>query len=314
VARHRAWRRSVVGSAAAVLAIVGVLATVPSTVAGLAPAPVVRPEPAAGPRGDASPYDLPVRGSLAGDEEFLTGMRAVDWGDPADRGSGPLPPGDTRRVVYAADVASGQRWALVLGWAGGQLVHAWFTGPAGASPDRLELAGRPAPTGTQPLALLDAATGMLVVVGRPGDGATYSPSLDRDDTGRLERTFTAVPVVDGVPAGEVPVPVAPGSARVRMVPGSGGGSTGDVVLPSVVDEPPSPALGSDADRGDPRYWLRLRDCLVPQGFEVVLDPAGTGLEWSGGPALAPDVGQLSSAEQARNTAAFDRCVVQAGRG
>ena len=243
-------------------------------------------------------------------------MRSLDWGGPAGPPGGGLRPAeDTRRVVYAADVPNGSRWALVLGRVGRDLVHAWFTGPAGAAPEELSVAVPPARTGTAPaITLLDAAgpTGLLVVVGRPGDGAEYSPSLDRDATGRLGRTYTPLPEVDGVLLGEVVPPVSYGAGQVRVLSERGNRVAQDVLLPTVVGAPPSPAVGGDP--GDPGYWLRLRDCLEPLGFEVVLDPAGTGLTWSGGPAPAPDVGPLSSAEQAQNDAAFDGCAVRAAAG
>jgi hypothetical protein len=69
-----------------------------------------------------------------------------------------------------------------------------------------------------------------------------------------------------------------------------------------------PALGDDAD---PRYRDRLRDCLVALGFEVRPDPAGTGLTWGGGPALVPDAGPPSTAEQAQNDAAAAACAARA---
>jgi len=318
MALARGRRRRWAGLAAALVLVVGVLVAVPEAVSQLTPAPAERPVPATAAGGPASLYDLPVRGSLAGDEEFLAGVRSLDWSGPAGPEGDLRPAEDTRRVAYAADVPGRGRWALVLGRVGPQLVHAWFTGPAGAAPGGLALTGGPSRTGTAPaITLLDAAgpTGTLVVVGRPEDGAEYSPSIDRDSTGRLRRTFTPLPLVDGVPVGEVVAPVVYGAGQVRVLSVRGGRVARDVLVPTVVGGPVSAAAGrdgdGDGDGSDPRYWDRLRDCLVTLGFEVRPDSDGTGLTWSGGPAIAPDVGPLSTGEQAQNDAAAAGCVARA---
>jgi hypothetical protein len=324
VADVRSHRRRAVAWAAAVLAIGGVLAAVPSTVSGLSPGSAADAGADGGAgagagvaraaAGDAGPslYDLAPRGSLAGDAEFLAGVREIPWDGPE---GGPGPAAGTRRVLFAGDVPGGSRWALVMGRVGPQLVYAWFTGPAGAAPGELVLVGAPARAGAeQPIALLDAggATGPLVVVGRPGDRAGYSPSLDRDASGELGRTYTELPVVDGVPLGEVDRPRAYGAGQVRVLRETGPLA---IVEPTVVDDPRSSVpVGPGPDQDPRRYWVELRDCLAPLGFQVTLDPAGTGLSWSGGPALTPDVGWPSSAEQAENDAAFDRCRAQVAGG
>ena len=318
IAQDRARRRRRAGWTATVLAIGGVLAAVPATVTGLSPDPaVVAADGAPAPQdGGRSLYGVPTRGSLAGDEEFLAGVRALEWGGPAgppDAGASELrlrPAEGTRRVLFAADVPGGSRWALVMGRVEEHLVHAWFTGPAGAAPQQLSLAGDPVRTDDgRPITLLDAgsATGPLVVVARPGLGAEYSPSLDRDASGRLRRVYVELPVVDGVPLGEVTVPVAEGSGRVRMLRDGRDGTAEALLVPTTLEDVSAPQpIGA----GDPQVWVRLRDCLVPLGFEVQLDPGGNGLSVSGGPALAPDVGPLSSAEQAQNDAARDECLAQ----
>ncbi|WP_448616694.1 hypothetical protein [Modestobacter sp. URMC 112] len=316
VAHDRAQRRRWAAWTAAVLAVGAVLAAVPAAVSGLPadPADVA----ADGAPADRSLYDVPTRGSLAGDEEFLAGLRTLEWGGPSgppDAGASELrlrPPEDTRRVLFAGDVPGGSRWALVMGRVEDQLVHAWFTGPAGAAAQELSLTGDPVRTDDgRPITLMDArsATGPLVVVARPGLGAEYSPSLDRDASGRLRRAYVELPVVDGVPLGEVAAPVADGSGRVRLLrDGRDGTAEALVVLTTLEDVSAPRQIGP----GDPRFWVRLRDCLAPLGFEVTLDPGGNGLSVSGGPALAPDVGPLSSAEQAENDAARDRCLAQVG--
>ena len=316
VARNRAQRRRWAAWTATVFAVGAVLAAVPATVSGLPAGPAGVPAESSAGGAVPSLYDVPTRGSLAGDEEFLAGVRALEWGGPAgppDAGSSDLrlrPAEDTRRVLFAADVPGGYRWALVMGRVEDHLVHAWFTGPAGAAPQQLSLAGDPVRTDDgRPITLLDAgsATGPLVVVGRPGLGAEYSPSLDRDASGRLRRVYVELPVVDGVPLGEVTVPVAAGSGRVRMLRDGRDGTAEALVVPTTLEDASAPQpIGAS----DPTVWVRLRDCLVPLGFEVQLDPGGNGLSVSGGPALAPDVGPLSSAEQAQNDAARDECLAQ----
>ena len=310
---RRAQLRRAALWAATVLALGGVLAAVPATVSGLSPDPAADAPVRNGLA--ESLYDVPVRGSLADDGEFLAGVRAIPWRGPGGPPDGGVDPTEgSRRVLYAADVPGGSRWVLVMGRVGRELVHAWFTGPAGAAPGELVLAGGPARTpADQPLALLDAtgATGPLVVVGRPGDRAGYSPSLDRDASGRLGRTYTELPVVDGVPLGEVVSPVAHGAGQVRA---RSDRASPSVVVPATVDDPPLVPVGPGAGQDAARYWAALRDCLVPRGFLVEPAPDGTGLRWSGGPAPAPDVGPLSSAEQAQNDAAVAHCLVKvAGR-
>jgi len=65
---------------------------------------------------------------------------------------------------------------------------------------------------------------------------------------------------------------------------------------------------------DAAYWLRLRDCLTPQGFRVTLAPSGRDLSWTGGPVTGPAGSELSSAERAQNAAVFDRCAEDVRRG
>jgi hypothetical protein len=105
-------------------------------------------------------FDLPTRGPLAGDEDFLAAAVRLPW-EQTD------PPVGTRHVVWAGDVPGGQRWALV---AGEHTALALFTGPAGAPADRLTLANAPHEQASdEPFAVQDAATGTLLVVAAPGD-------------------------------------------------------------------------------------------------------------------------------------------------
>jgi hypothetical protein len=168
------------------------------------------------PRGPATPVDIsvyagPTRGSLAGNEDFLRAVRDSGW-DRASQTRGP------RHVVFAGDVQSG-RWALI---AAGEnpsrpATTAWFTGPAGARPDQLELlAVRVAPDPAEPVSVTDPATGALVVVGAPGDRIGVSERPEVDVGGSITRTFRTVTTSRGAAVvGLAPVPAATVSA-VRL--------------------------------------------------------------------------------------------------
>jgi len=291
-------------SGAAVVAVAVVLAVVPGQ---QPPGPLLAPPaPVAAEAPGPSLYDVPTRGSLAGDAAFVAGVQAREWASPPNVALGVLsPPAGTRRVLFAGDVPGGHRWALVMGRVGDQLRTAWFAGRAGARPEQLALwlgEGDAAPG--VPITLQDAAapTGPLVVVGLPGDRVEYSPGQDRDADGRLVRHYAELPVVDGVALGEVTTPVVDHAGiaiayRDEQIVAAGTPRTLNAPLRGV-------PLHADPDTA---YWLRLRDCLTPQGFRVTLAPSGRDLSWTGGPVTAPGGGELSSAELAENTAAFDRC-------
>jgi hypothetical protein len=310
-ARSRGRRRATARAAlVAAVTVAAVLAVAPGS------PPVPPPPPAAAAAAvDTGPtlYDVPTRGSLAGDAAFVEGVRAIDWASPPNAALGVLsPPADTRRVLFAGDVPGGHRWALVMGRVGDTYRTAWFAGRTGARPGQLTLwlgTGDAAPG--VPLTLQDAgaATGPLVVVGLPGDRVVYSPGQDRDAGGRLVRSYADLPVVDGVALAEVTTPLVDHAGiaivyRDELVVAAG--------APRALNTPLR-GVPRHADPG-PEYWLRLRDCLTPLGFRVVLAPSGQDLSWTGGPVDAPDGGALSTAEVAANTAAFDRCAedVRAG--
>ncbi|MGY1857659.1 hypothetical protein [Modestobacter sp. SYSU DS0290] len=279
--------------------VAGGLAVVLLLAAGASTAGTTTTEPAAArpTRSTAPPppppelYEAPARGSLADDEAFLAAVAELDWSLTADPagvvigGDPPAVPG-TQRVVYAADVPGGHRWAVVLGLVGRQWAWTWFTGPRGASPQELTAAAIAMPVeGWEPLALMDASTdtGPLVVLTEPGVGAEYSPSLDRAPGGELVRDFDPLPMVDGVPLGEVRTPITWGAGEVRL---SGRVlpvfpmTTGEE--PAFVDFPTGPIDGTD-----------LPPCLEQLGVDVQLSPDGHLEGWGDSP---PD--QLSSAEQA----------------
>jgi hypothetical protein len=213
--RAHAQRRTrlVVAAAgvAAALVFVGVpvvASTLPADGGTAAPAERINSAP--------PPLDeLPTRGSLAGDAQWLDAVAALPWqlpDVPPDAGL-PDPTVTDRRVGYAGDTPTG-RVALVLGREGSILWHVWFTGPVGADPAEMSPATPAGPTADQGrLALLDAAgpdadEATLVLVARPGDSATWTtpPVVAADGS---ESTGTRdLPMEDGVVVTELAGPVS----------------------------------------------------------------------------------------------------------
>ncbi|MBB3677690.1 hypothetical protein [Modestobacter versicolor] len=307
IALGRRQRRRTAGWAAAALTAVVLGVTVPQVLpASGDPGQTAAPSTA----GPVGLYAAPTRGSLAGDEEFVAGVRALEWSGPLGVNGADLHPAeDTRRVLFAGDVPGGQRWAVVMGKVGAQHAWAWYVGPAGAAAEDLELAAPPARGGTDtPIALLDdrSATGPLLVLSRPGDEAEYSASLDRDAAGVLTRTFTALPVVDGVPLGEVTTPIVFGAGELHVL--RDGVRVDQAVPTTPFTEEPVPA--PQQQTGDPaRFAELMAGCLEPLGFQVRIGPDGTSSEILSGPY---GTGPLSSAEDAETEALITRCRDQLG--
>jgi hypothetical protein len=217
--RHRQYRRHRAALVGVGLAVALLFGTVP-VLRGVLPA-VGRSDtaaPAASPL--PSLYDLPVRGSLAGDRAWLTDVAALPWRENAAVDPDTVPPIDSHRVLYAADVA-GTRVALVMGEEGALLSSAWFTGPAGANPHEMAQAAwsvRAYPD--DPLMLLDDVGGpaVLVVVSRPGDEIEYTSGRTVSAAGDQADVDVALTAEDGVASASVPRPVGyPMSVSVRVV-------------------------------------------------------------------------------------------------
>ena len=237
------------------------------------------------PRGAEAPptvYGGATRGALAGDGDFVAAMAAAPW--PGSRGAA-----DSRRVVFAGDVAGG-RWALVAadGSPFRPAAIAWFTGPSGASPDRMTLSSvRTAPDPSLPVSLTDPATGALVVVGAPGDRIAVSPRPEIAADGLVIRRFRDVEASRGVAVvGLPPVPGVTGSAAGLQV--TRDHRRLDVRPPAVLARP----AASDADvpvvelrpstrsaLGDAAVQTRLRSVLGQLGEPAAATPV-TAL-WSG---------------------------------
>ncbi|SOD95204.1 hypothetical protein [Blastococcus haudaquaticus] len=300
--RYRAQRRTraalAAGGLAAALVLVGV-PVVASTIAadpqrGEVAGPSDRPFVPAPPSGL---YAVPTRGGLADDGTWLDEVAALEWAlpDPDLYGTGLTPPNappGTRRVAFADDVASG-RIALVLGIADRQVVHAWFTGPAGASPEEMELATLPgvASPGSA-LALLDApgpdaAELTLVVVAEPGDAVDLglTPVVEADGQVRADRID--LDVEDGIANVEVEMDVpffrVGGDVRATRENGSDRSMT--------MEE--SARLRGDAA---PTEFMPLATAEDPRGLAGRSDPEAA--QWSVGSMLAS---YGLTAEQARPT-------------
>jgi hypothetical protein len=240
-------RRNARAEAAAVLVVVAALVATAGVVArgvvangtadGVADSPLM-PAPA-GPEESGrlelpDLVDVPTRGSLAGDADWVAGVGELAWpapeGLPAERF---VPRPEDRHVAFAGDVPGG-RVALVLGEIGNRTLRMWFTGPESAAPEDL----RPAVEADDvlpdsPLALWElvedgADEGVLVVVGFPGDTAAYAPGLlprDPVDDGVVEG-FRPVELVDGAGSTSAPRPVGlPLSTAVGVTHPVGGGTT-----------------------------------------------------------------------------------------
>jgi hypothetical protein len=178
----RRGRWAVAGAAVAVVAVLAVGAT--------ALPDLVRPAepPAAG----APAASLgPARGSLAGDTEFVAGLR--DQLAPAP---------DQARLLFAGD-AVGHRWALLVQVEDDGTTATWFTGPTGSPPDAMssvssERSGDPSPVFSATVE--DDRGAALLLVAAPGDEVEVSAGFDVAADGTAARTFRPVGTADGVSA------------------------------------------------------------------------------------------------------------------
>ncbi len=268
--RSRRRRTAVVAAGlAAVLALGGV-----TLASDLFEAPAGRTDATIAPTvRDLGIYEVPTRGSLAGDESFVEDVRSIEWSEPMGwEGEWLAPVEADRRVLFAGEVAGGSRWALVMGRVGFQLLYVWFTGPAGAAGATLQPAAPPGRGGAdEPMTLMDegrpAAT--LVVVSLPGDEVAFSPDGS---------AWQPVPTDDGVAVGLVTPPTSLADAELRITR-----ADGDVVHRSALVHlrptgpylPPGAGPGPAEDPDGRQYGERMRDCLLSSGW-VVTAAAGGG--------------------------------------
>jgi hypothetical protein len=309
VNRHRRLRALRWAAAGAAVLVLGTAATLarPADVDAVA-----LPAPATARAGPPPPavYEQPPRGSLADDPDLLAAVAALPWSPPPS-GSGFTRSSDpgTPRVVYAADVPGGHRWAVVVASYDQQWLVDWFTGPAGAAPGELTEATAPTtfPPG-EPVALLDvsAETGPLVVLGDPGVTAAWSATLDRAPDGGLERTFTPLPEIAGVPTALVRTPVTddPVTGGQLRVTRDGVDSDGVTLLTTGVPPWARVELGLEPpDQAD------VAACLTANGFTVKAAPPSAGIYVDD-----PRTGDLTSDQQAERDRLSRDCFTGTGTG
>jgi hypothetical protein len=196
----------------------------------------------------SSLFQLPTRGSLAGDESWLAGLTRLDaLADlPADR-----------HVLFAGHLLD-ERVALVLGRGPGGAVAAWLIGPLGAPRQRMALAAPPAPAmASGPIALWDTPEsawlgGVLVVVALPGDPITFLAGRQADSSGRESDLRQQLPATDGVAIAAVGAPVIPhvGSAAAGRVVVDRAGS--DVVVRPLLSDRARRLSDAPVEPADPR--------------------------------------------------------------
>ncbi len=135
--RARRRRAAAVAGGLAVVVALGGVALGSGLLGGETPDVAVAPG-----YSDLGVYEVPTRGSLAEDEAFVEGVRSIEWSAPMGWEGAWLQTEEAdRRVLFAGEVPGGQRWALVMGRAGFQLLYAWFIG-AGRRIGRDAPAGR----------------------------------------------------------------------------------------------------------------------------------------------------------------------------
>jgi DNA-directed RNA polymerase specialized sigma24 family protein len=211
--RRRRWPIAVAAAAAAVVLVVPAVTGQEPTGPQTTDSPDRPRAPSVTAQVDLS--ELPPRGSLADDREFIAGLVQRPW-ETADAGEFPMDvttAEESRRVLYAGDVPAG-RWALVVGrpeptehvekgiglpFATDDLIMAWFTGPPGAAPEDMTMSTYPYPLvpGMTP-ALLDPPSGTLLVVAAPGDAVEVSERVEVNADGSDTRTWTPTEVEDGI--------------------------------------------------------------------------------------------------------------------
>lgn len=151
-------------------------------------------------------------------------------------------PVDARRVVYAGEV-TGRRYVLVIGDpSGAPVTGGWFAGPAGATPDEMELAKDIPISLDRPESIYNPTTGGFVVIAAPGDLISVSPRPEVAADATVSRTYVDVETSDGV--AETVTQAAPLEYSLTtvqyQVSRPGAGVVLDGVAPSMVDDLNSP--------------------------------------------------------------------------
>lgn len=220
--RHLVWRRRRNNAIAAVAAVLVLVVVVPVGVSLL-----TRGDgEVAGPGTAPSILDIPTRGSLAGDAEFLDGLRGRPL--PPNAGVPSLPPPEDRYVAFAGDVPGG-RWALLVDRIRGDYYTTWYVAEAGAGADQFlpvhpaRLVEVTAPitrlADNDPLLDLpgEGTPGTLLVLTAPGDEVQVSERADVSSDGAVLRNYEPVHTAEGLALTQMrPSPYGP-SASVRIL-------------------------------------------------------------------------------------------------
>lgn len=222
---------------ARIVAAMAVLLAVVFVVVPFAVSPTARDPGPAGPAPPSGVYTTPTRGSLYTDGNFVEGMRRQPWTSGPAGKDVPEPPLETRHVVFAGTFPGG-RWGLVAGAdPGGPLppdldgdgrrdlgrlgsvAVAWFTGPAGATPEQMTVHGVPhVVDADEPTALTNPATGSAVIVAAPGDRIEVSFHLRLGADGTPHRDYEPVGDWHGIAVlREVPVASLDRALRYRVL-------------------------------------------------------------------------------------------------
>lgn len=271
------------GTAAAIALVVAVVPTVlgPVRSADEAASAVAQ-------TGATSLFDVPTRGSLAGDQDVVDGALAASWGDGIPfRDAGDIldpAPGD-RHVAFVGEVPGGQVWALVVGRTGPQLAYAWFVGVPGDDAGAWRLATLPERTfAGLPAALVDTAGdhGPLLVVGMPDEDVQLVPF----EEGAAAPGVTSSAVQDGIAAADVLTPEGDALPGYRVSGGTR--SSPSVFRPLQFDSSDQGSFADVVTRvlvavSAPGSGPRVEECLVGSGW--LTRAADGGLSW---PYLATD--------------------------
>jgi hypothetical protein len=218
--------------------------------------------------------DAPVRGSLAGDGEWLAAFRSQ------------IPEMDTSgetRVVYAGDAGSSRVALVLIPHGHGMSSVLWYVGPAAARPDQMDQ--RSNVDGSAPAAtLMDASStgnGFAVVVGPVGSDIAISTTAVYSPAGVVEHHQITTTYGTGVAVAVVPPSDIPPAVTTRVtgartvfyagpVYGSWSSAGGDRQDPSAA-QVASAAHGAPGPGIDPQILSRFINSALSDGRLATAD-------------------------------------------